>query len=81
MACDGGWLSSTLSCLIQMASCAALASAMYSASAVDKATLVCFLLRQLTAPPPIVNRYPDVDFRSFTSPAQFESEYPSTSSL
>jgi len=56
-----------------IASCAVLASAIYSALAVDRATLVCFLLCQLTAALLFVNRYPDVDFLLFTSPAQSAS--------
>ena len=54
---------------------------MYSASAVDNATDVCFLLLQLIGAPLSLNKYLDVDFRSFTSPAQSESEYPCNSSL
>ena len=49
---------------------------MYSASAVERATQLCFLLLQLTGPPPILNRYPDVDLRSSISPAQSASEKP-----
>ena len=54
----------------------ALAKATYSASAVERATQVCFLLRQLIVAPLIMKRYADVDFRSLTSPAQSASEYP-----
>lgn len=39
---------SLVSCLIQIASCTALAKAMYSASAVDSATQLCFLPLQLS---------------------------------
>ena len=65
---------SVVSCLSHTASCAVLAKAIYSASAVDSATEDCFLLLQLTAPPLIWNRYPDVDLRSSRSPAQSASE-------
>lgn len=42
---------------------------MYSASAVESAMHVCFLLLQLIAAPLIWNIYPDVDLRSSVSPA------------
>ena len=48
---------SLVNCLIQTTSCAALASAMYSVSAVDKTTHDCFLLLQLTAVPLIRKMY------------------------
>ena len=47
---------SAKSFLSQMDSCAALASATYSASAVESATHSCFLLLHDTAPPLIWNR-------------------------
>ena len=57
----GGFLKSEISSRIQTASCAALDNAMYSASAVDRATHDCFLLFHVTAVPPIWNRYPVVN--------------------
>ena len=56
-----GFFRSALSSRIQTASWAALESAIYSASAVDRATHVCFLLFHVTAVPPIWNKYPVVD--------------------
>ena len=53
--CWFGLLRSSSNCLIQAASCAALARATYSASAVDSATQVCFLLFQLVATPLMLN--------------------------
>ena len=47
---------------------------MYSASAVERATVLCFLLRHDTGPPAMQNMYPDVDFLSPVSPAQSASE-------
>ena len=47
----GLFFKSVVICRNHIASCAALASAMYSASAVDNATHVCFLLLQLIAAP------------------------------
>ena len=41
---------------------------MYSDLAVDSAVLVCFLLLQLTAAPPNVKTYTNVDLKSFVSP-------------
>src|SRR4029434_119426 len=76
----GLFFRSDISCRIQTASCAALASAMYSDSAVDKATHGCFLLFQRTAAPLILNMYPDTDLLSSRSPAQSASEYPMHSS-
>ena len=49
----GLFFTSEGSCLSQRASCAALASAMYSASAVERATYACVLLLQLIAAPPM----------------------------
>ena len=54
----GEFLESEISSRIQTASCD---NAMYSASAVDRATHDCFLLFHVTAVPPIWNRYPVVD--------------------
>ncbi|KAL2339206.1 hypothetical protein Fmac_013652 [Flemingia macrophylla] len=51
---------------------------MYSASVVDKATTVCSLDNQLTAPLASVNTYPVVDFLLSRSPAKYESTYPLT---
>ena len=56
----GGLQSSSLrSCWSQIASWVALASAMYSASAVERATHDCFLLLQLMAALLIRKTYPD----------------------
>ena len=52
----GGFPSSELSRLIQTHSCVALDKATYSASAVERATVSCFLLRHDTGPPAIWNR-------------------------
>ena len=57
-----------------MASCAVLSSATYSASAIDGATQVCFLLLQLMAAPLSVKGYPEVHLRSSRSPFQSASE-------
>ena len=62
-------------------SCAELTSAMYSASAVDKATHVCLLLLHLSAAPLNLKTNPDVDFISSRSPSQSASEYPTRLSL
>src|ERR1700679_2085796 len=43
--------------------CAHLDIATYSASTVDKATVACLLLLQVTAPPAIMKTYPEVDLR------------------
>ena len=59
-----------------MASCGATFSTIYSASTVDNATELCFLLDQVIAAPPNRNTFPEEDLRSFTSPAQSASEYP-----
>ena len=37
---------------------------MYSALAVDRATVCCFFELQATAPPAIIVTYPEIDFRS-----------------
>ena len=70
---------SVVSCRSLNASCAAIARAIYSASAVDRVTLVCFLLLQLIAAPLSWNGYPEVDFRSSRSPPQSASEKPTHS--
>ena len=62
-----------------MASCTAKDKAVYSASAVDRVTIGCFLLRQLTAAPLLIKTSPDVDLRSFMSPAKSASEKPTSS--
>lgn len=48
----------------------------YSASVDDKDTPVCFLDAHETLHPKTLNKKPDVDFRSSTSPAQSASAYP-----
>src|SRR3954470_14157604 len=53
------------------------AMALYSASAVDRATTSCFLLRQDTGFPPTNIQYPEVDLLSSTQLAQSASQYPS----
>src|ERR1700761_1165751 len=50
--------------------------AIYSASAVDRATNDCFLAAQLIAPPAILNTYPPIDFQSISSDANPESVKP-----
>ena len=69
-----GFLRSELSLRIHTHSCAALDSATYSASAVDRATVSCFLLLHDTGPHATWNKYPEVDFLSSLSPAQSASE-------
>ena len=59
----GSPFSSVSECLSHITSCVALESAMYSASVVQSATDVCFLLFQLVGAPRNLNRYPEVDFR------------------
>ncbi len=44
----------------------------------DSATIAWFLLNQLIAPPAIKNRFPVVECQSSGSPAQSESEYPTS---
>ena len=55
---------SEMNFLIQTASFAALDAAIYSASVVESATVSCFELFQLTAPPFKQNTYPDCDLKS-----------------
>ena len=40
----------------------------YSTFAEDKAMAACFLLYQQMGPPPNMNTYPEVDYRSIESP-------------
>jgi len=54
---------------------------MYSASAVDVATIDCFLLVQQIGLLPIKIIFPDVDFLSLISPAKSASVYPIISPL
>src|SRR6266511_6431663 len=54
-----------------LATCVA---AIYSASAVESATEVCFFELQETAPPAIVTTYPLIDLRSEASEAQSASQ-------
>ena len=70
---------SLITCRSHTASWVAKHSAMYSDSEVDRATVGCFLLVQLVAPPDITNTFPEVDRRSSESKAQSASEEPSTS--
>ena len=58
------------------ASCAEEARAMYSASAVDKATQDCLVERQDMTPFERLKQYPEVDLRSLVSPAQSASVQP-----
>ena len=64
-----------------VASLAANVKDIYSASVDDSATVDCLFEHQLTSPPFSMNIKPDVDFRLSLSPAQSESEYPSTQSF
>ena len=54
---------------------------MYSASAADNATVACFWLSQLIAPPDIVNTITVVECLLSESFAQSASEYPNIFSL
>ena len=65
----------------QVASFAASVRAIYSALVDEKATVGCLFEHQLIGPPLSIKMKPEVDFQLFLSPAQSESEYPSTSSL
>src|SRR6185437_8839356 len=56
-------------------------AAIYSASAVDKATEFCFLLDQETRERPSKWQPPEVLLRSTRLPAKSESEYPKRSKL
>ena len=53
---------------------------LYLASTEECAMAAYFLLDQKMGPPPNINTYPEVDFRSVESPAQSESVYPTNSS-
>ena len=48
-------------------------TSLYSASAEDNAMDAFILLDQKMEPPPNINTYPKVDFRSMESLVQFES--------
>ena len=58
-------LISIRSCCNRIDSWAAFTNAIYSASAVDKATQICFLLFQLIAAPLLIKTNPDVNFQSW----------------
>ena len=64
-----------------IASFAANVNAIYSAWVDNKATVGCLLEYQLTGPPFSIKMKPEVDFRLSRSPAQLESEHPSTNSF
>lgn len=70
---------SSVSCHIQMASCVAFISAIYSVSTVDRVIQICFFEHQLTVAPLVLNMYPNVDLWSSRFPAQSASEYPTHS--
>ncbi|KAK2456386.1 hypothetical protein QL285_003757 [Trifolium repens] len=72
--------SSVMNFLIQTASFAALEAAIYSASVVESATVSCFELFQLTAPPFRKNTKPDCDLKSSLSVWKLASMYPTTAS-
>ena len=59
----------------QISSAVVAASALYSASVLERATTVCFLLLQEIRESPRRKQYPVVDRRSVGSPAQSASEY------
>src|SRR5438045_293790 len=63
-----------------IASFVAWVSHMYSASHEDRATTVCLLADQLTAPLPMFHTSTAVDRLVATSPAESESLYPSNGS-
>ncbi len=67
-------MSSVSSRQSQVASLAANVSAIYSASVEEGATVDCLLGHQLIGPLFSMKMKPDVDFRLFLLPAQFESE-------
>ncbi|XP_061353049.1 uncharacterized protein LOC133297846 [Gastrolobium bilobum] len=71
-------LSSFSSCFNQMSSQVAVAMERYSASALDLATTLCFLLLQEIKLSPTNTQYPEVDLLSIGEPAQSASEYPTT---
>ncbi|CAL5082640.1 unnamed protein product [Urochloa decumbens] len=72
-------LSSDSKLFIQIISLRLNAIALYSASAVDRATTSCFLLLHDTRLPPTKTQYPEVDLLSSILLAQSASQYPSTS--
>ncbi|BAU03137.1 hypothetical protein VIGAN_UM017800, partial [Vigna angularis var. angularis] len=61
-------------CLSHTSSQVADAIALYSASALDLATTLCFLLFQDIRLPPIETQYPEVDLLSEGEPTQSASE-------
>ncbi|MGI4673382.1 hypothetical protein ACR2XN_28360, partial [Klebsiella pneumoniae] len=72
-AIDGTTPSSVMKFRIQTASLAASQAAIYSASIVESATVSCFELFQLTAPPLRQNTNPDWDIESSLSVWKLES--------
>src|SRR5437868_13421365 len=62
-------------------SCARADNAMYSASALDKHIVFCFLVDHITEQLPTLIRKPVVDLRSLVSPAQSESQYALTDNV
>ncbi|BAT75172.1 hypothetical protein VIGAN_01299200, partial [Vigna angularis var. angularis] len=65
------------SCLIHTSSHVVKDIDRYSASALDLATTLCFLLFQDIRFPPSRTQYPVVDLLSIGEPAQSASQYPS----
>src|SRR6201992_1003076 len=70
----GEYPSSPINCLIHNISLEASTAAIYSASVVDRATMVWSLLLQLTAPVPNLTKYPPVDLPLSVLPPWSESE-------
>src|ERR1700734_245692 len=66
-------VSSHVNCSIDSCFFKAADRAIFSASAVDSATVCCFLVAQLTVLPATFTTYPVVDFLSVTSPPQSAS--------
>ena len=64
---------SVMNSFIQIASCAASEAAMYSASHVDHATMLCLQLHQLTAPPSKIYTYPVCGLESSRSVSKLAS--------
>src|ERR1700679_3247694 len=60
---------------IQTICCAHRDIATYSASTVDRATVVCRLLLQVTGPPAMIKTYPEVDRRVSRHPPLLASTY------
>ena len=73
LACVWWKPSSPRSFLIHRISVTPFAIPMNSASALERATTFCFLLFQVTWLPPTRVKYPEVDFLSSRSPAQWSS--------